>query len=414
MRHAIMTDRTASADSLKQRIPAWPQRGPQEEDAVLRVVRSGQWWRGNGKEADHFEQEFAAFLGVKHALVTSSGSGALEIALQALDVRPGDEVIVPACTFIATASAVLRIGAWPIPVDVAADTLCMEPAAVEAAITPRTKCIVPVHMAGHAVDMDALMAIAAKHGLAVLEDAAHAHGATYKGRLLGTIGDASIFSFQSGKLMTAGEGGLIATNRDDVGARLFHLHSCGRPKGDTEYRHEEVAGNWRLSEFQSAVLRAQLTRLPEQLEKRREGIALFNAAMSKVAGVRPLVSDTNATGHSHYMAMFWFDPDAFGGADAGLIAQRLRKWGIPAFRCFPPVHRTNMFKAAALVQVGRVDTAPDYAAMRTPVSEAASRQVVWFQHPILLGDAELIADIAGAVADLGLALAEESDRIDAA
>ncbi len=414
MQHSTMADRLASAGALKQRIPAWPVRDAQEEDAVLRVVRSGQWWRGNGQEADRFEAEFAAFLGIAHATVTSSGSGALEIALQALDIKPGDEVIVPACTFIASASAVLRMGAWPIPVDVFADTLCIDPAAAEAAITPRTKCIMPVHMAGHAADMDAIMAIAARHGLTVLEDAAHAHGATYKDRKLGTIGDASIFSFQSGKLMTAGEGGLVASNRGDVGARLFHLHSCGRPKGDVDYRHEEVAGNWRLSEFQSAVLRAQLKRLPAQLEKRREGAALFNAALAKVPGVRPLVSDSNATGHSHYMAMAWFDPDAFGGADAAAIAARLRQWGVPAYRCFPPVHRTNMFKAAALTQVARGGAVPDFAAMRTPVSDAAGSQVVWFQHPILLGDAALIEDIAGAVADAAPALREEMGRTDAA
>ncbi|UIJ73289.1 DegT/DnrJ/EryC1/StrS aminotransferase family protein [Aurantimonas sp. HBX-1] len=382
------------------RIPPWPRSDTADEAALLDVLRSRRWWRGNGTQGDDFEAAFADALDVAHVRLVSHGTAALELALSALGVGPGDEVIVPACTFVATASAVLRLGAWPIPVDVEPETLNIDVALIEPAIGPRTRCIVPVHMAGQAAAMPAILHIARRHGLAVVEDAAHAHGARAFGRPLGSIGEASIFSFQSGKLMTCGEGGAVATNRADVAAQSFALHSCGRPKGDTEYRHLMPTTNMRLTEFQAALLFGQLRRLPEEMALRDRNAPVFEAGL-RDAGLEPLATKPHVERHGRYMTMAWFDPAAFGGADAAALSASLRRMGIPAFRCFPPVHRTEMFAGDALALLsGRSGRAPDYARMETPVAERAAREAIWFAHPLLLGDEALVADVAAAVASL--------------
>ncbi|MDF3808916.1 MULTISPECIES: DegT/DnrJ/EryC1/StrS family aminotransferase [Rhodopseudomonas] len=383
---------------FSNRIPSWPRFDDADADDLNAVLQSRHWWRGNGGVGDAFEAAFAAAIGVDHVRVVANGTLALELALETLGVVPGDEVIVPACTFISTASAVLRLGAWPIPVDVERDTLNIDIAAVAAAITPRTSCIIPVHMAGHAVDMPALLALARPRGIAVLEDAAHGHGGRAFGQALGALGDAAIFSFQSGKLMTCGEGGAVATSRPDIAAQTFARHSCGRPQGDTEYRHLMPATNMRLSEFQSALLNGQLRRLPAQAAQRERMGPLFEAHLRDV-GLAPLRRRDYVERHGRYMTMAWFDPDEFGGRDAGALAAALRAIGIPAYRCFPEVHRTGMFAAPALHRRS-IAPIPDYERIATPVAAAAARAVLWFPHPLLLGDEALLADIAGAIGAL--------------
>jgi len=392
------------------RIPAWPRFDDADRDNLNVVLRSRKWWRGNGGVGDAFEAAFAESLGVAHVRVVANGTLALELALDALGVGPGDEVIVPACTFISTASAVLRLGAWPIPVDVERDTLNIDIGAVAAAITPRTRCIVPVHMAGHAVDMPALLALARPRGIAVLEDAAHAHGARAFGQALGSLGDAAIFSFQAGKLMTCGEGGAVASNRTDIAERSFALHSCGRPQGDTDYRHLMPTTNMRLTEFQSALLNGQLRRLPAQSAQRERIGPVFEALLREI-GLAPLRRRDYVEVHGRYMTMAWFDPDAFGGRDAGALASELRALGIPAYRCFPEVHRTGMFAAPALRRrAGSIGSIPDYDRIATPVAAAAARAVLWFPHPLLLGDEELLIDIVRAIGDLRSAAAAPAVR----
>ncbi|WP_102961376.1 DegT/DnrJ/EryC1/StrS family aminotransferase [Mangrovicella endophytica] len=385
--------------SFADRIPPWPLHDEADEAVLLETLRSHRWWRGNGARGDAFGAEFADYLGIAHVRLVANGTLALELALTALGIGAGDEVIVPACTFIATASAVLRIGAIPVLVDVEADTLNIDVGAVEAATGPRTRCIIPVHMAGQAAEMPALLALAQRHGLVVLEDAAHAHGARAFGAMLGTLGDASIFSFQSGKLMTAGEGGAVATNRPDVAAQTFALHSCGRPQGDTAYQHLMPATNMRMSEFQSALLSGQLRRLNGQLATREAAAPVFETAL-RSAGLSPLVTRAHIERHSRYMVMAWFDPAEFGGRDASALSAELRGAGIPAYRGFPPVHRTGMFTGPEAARLLHGRGAPDYARLDTPVAEAAGSRVIWFHHALLLGDEQLLHDVAAAVASL--------------
>lgn len=382
------------------RIPAWPRFDEGDEAAMIDVLRSRRWWRGNGDVGDSFETAFADFLDVGHVRAVSHGTAALELALAALGIGAGDEVIVPATTFVATASAVLRLGAWPIPVDVEQETLNIDVALIEAAIGPRTRAIVPVHMAGQAAEMPQIMAIARRHGLSAIEDAAHAHGARAFGQALGTIGDAAIFSFQSGKLMTCGEGGAVVTNRADLAEMSFALHSCGRPKGDTDYRHLMPTTNMRLTEFQAALLLGQLRRLPEEMARRDRMAPFFEARLAEV-GLRPLTTRPFVAQHGRYMVLAWFDPSDFDGRDAGALSAELRAMGIPAFRCFPPVHRTEMFAPGALGKLaGIAGSSPDYAAFQTPVSDAAAGSAIWFSHTLLLGGESLLADVAAAVASL--------------
>jgi len=287
-----------SKTSLVGRVPVWPMHTEEEEEAVVRVVRSRRWWRGSGSEVDRFEEEFAAFLGVPHVRALTNGTHAIELALACAGVRFGDEVLVPASTFISTASAVLTYGAIPIPVDVTADTLCMDAAQIEQRITPRTRAIIPVHMAGFVCDMEPIQALARKHNLTVIEDAAHAHGATRAGRKAGTIGQLSIFSFQNGKLMTAGEGGALCATDAASAADTFMLHSCGRPRGDTDYDHRSLGSNFRMSELQAAVLRVQLRRLPGQLQVRARNARLLSELLRRVPGIEPLVRIDERDTHS--------------------------------------------------------------------------------------------------------------------
>ena len=251
-----------------QPFPRWPIFGDAEEARLLRSLRSGNWGRLHGEEVAEFERRFAAMHGCRHGIAVVNGTVSLRIALLAAGIQAEDEVIVPPYTFISTASAVIEANAIPVFADVELETFNLDPRAVEAAITPRTKAIIPVHFAGQPAAMDRLMAIAREHRLVVIEDAAHAHGASDNGRPAGSLGHMASFSFQSSKNLTAGEGGIIITNDDATAEACRSIHNCGRVPDGIWYEHHVVAGNYRLGEFQGAVLNAQLDRLDDQTATR--------------------------------------------------------------------------------------------------------------------------------------------------
>src|SRR5437868_13377415 len=204
--------------------PLWPQFDDAERNALSEVLESRVWWRTPGTKTLEFERAFAAFHGARHGVAVTNGTAALEVVMPALNIGPGDAVIVPGFTFVATASAVLFAGALPVMVDVRADTCCIDPDLVEAAITPRTKAIIAVHMGGHPADLDRLSKIARDHNIALVEDSSHAHGSEWRGERIGTFGSAATFSFQSRKLITAGEGGIILINDDSIERLARALH----------------------------------------------------------------------------------------------------------------------------------------------------------------------------------------------
>jgi perosamine synthetase len=244
-----------------------PSIGDQEVAYVCDALRSG-WVSSLGRYIEDFERLFAAFCGTRYALTASNGTTALHLALLATGIKAGDEVIVPDLTFIATANAVAYIGARPIPVDIDAETLCISPAAIEAAITAQTRAIIPVHLYGHPADMDAINEIGVRHGLSVIEDAAEAHGAEYRGRRVGGLGLCAVFSFYGNKVITTGEGGMITTDDEALyhTAKRLRDHAMSSTK---RYWHEEIGYNYRMTNLQAAMGVAQLERIDQFIAKRR-------------------------------------------------------------------------------------------------------------------------------------------------
>ena len=247
-------------------------------DAVKRVLESGRFIRG--PEGAAFEAEFARFVGAKHAVVCASGTAAIEVLFMALGIRPGDEVIVPSMSFVATATPVMHLGATPVFADVSPDTLTLDPEDVRAKITARTKAIMPVHLFGHPADMAPLREIADAHGLKLIEDACQAHGAAYRGRNVGTLGHGAVFSFFPSKNMTvAGDGGAFVTDDASLADRVRSLTDAGRTPGNV-YAHSELGLNFRLNEMQSAIGRVQLKHLPRWNEQRRANAESHRKAIS--------------------------------------------------------------------------------------------------------------------------------------
>lgn len=379
--------------SREPQFPAWPQFGDEERVGLIRALEQGQWWRMGGSEVDTFEQEFAAYHGTERALAVTNGTHALEVALQVLGVGPGTEVIVPAFTFISSSQAAQRLGAVAVPVDVDAETYNIDPAAVEAMITSRTRAIMPVHMAGQFADMDALAKVAADAGVPLIQDAAHAHGAQWQGKKVGELGSVAAFSFQNGKLMTAGEGGAVTFPDEELYQEAFLRHSCGRPRTDRRYLHQTSGSNFRMNEFTAAVLRAQLGRLAGQIDTREQRWPVLSKLLGEISGVVPQRVDERCDRNPHYMAMFRIP--GIGELRRNELVDRLIERGLPAFAAFRAIYRSQGFW-----ETGAPDETVDDLARRCPNTEAISNDCVWLHHRTLLGTEQQMHEIAEIVSDV--------------
>jgi dTDP-4-amino-4,6-dideoxygalactose transaminase len=391
--------------------PRWPVFDGSEERALLDVLHSGNWWHASQGESSHrsettrvsktaeLELEFAKALGVPRAIACANGTAALEVALKAAGIGPGDEVIVPPYTFIATATAALLLGAIPIFCDIELDTLNMDPTQTERAITQQTKAVIPVHFAGMAADMDRLGAIAKMHDLFLLEDAAHAHGAQRRDCALGTIGNAGTFSFQASKNMTAGEGGMIVT-ADPAFAELCESYIwAGRQYGRPWYEHQRLGWNYRISEFQSAILIEQLRRLSAQTTRRMQNGQYLNAKLAAIPGIHPLRAPEWVTRHSFHIYVFRLDADTFGLSRKEFV-RGLQAEGIPCSTGYAtPLYRAPIFSERRFHANGAVLTSIDYASFSElcPRAEQACRQAVWIEHRVLLGEQADMEDIVRAI-----------------
>ena len=275
-----------------QGYPSWPVHDERDVQAVVRVVESGNWggFPEPGANAAAFETRFAAYQGAAHGVLMGNGTITMEVALKALGIGWGDEVIVPALTFAATAYAVIAAGALPVIVDVTRETWTIDPQQVEAAITPNTRAILPVHLAHQMADMDAIAAIAARHGLAVVEDCAHAPGQRWRGRGAGCIGEFGSFSHQSSKILTAGEGGSLLTSDRDLARRAHSIIDCGRAKDPAEKEYT-FGANYRLGELHAALLVVAMERFPAQQAERAENGRRFEELVAQVPGVRVMPAD---------------------------------------------------------------------------------------------------------------------------
>src|SRR5215470_4088554 len=380
--------------------PVWPQYDETERQALMQVLESRVWWRTPGTRTLEFEQAFAKYHGAKYGIAVINGIVAIEVVMAALGVGPGDEVIIPDFTFVATASAVLFAGAMPVMVDVSPETHCIDPSLTEAAITPRTKAIIAVHMGGHPADLDRLGEIAARHHLALVEDSSHAHSTEWRGRRIGTFGSAGTFSFQSSKLMTAGEGGIVITNDDQVERLARSVHDCGRMPGEWFYSHYIYGSNYRLSEWQGAVLHAQLTRLDEQTANRHKNARLLDSLLSDIEGITAQKLAPQCTRNGQYAYIFHIDRAAFGGIGVEKFVAAMNAEGIPNQASYPPLHELDVFKSGEYRRklTGRQAEEPHLFLKRDfPETHRAAWETVWIPQPALLGDEEDMHEIARAL-----------------
>lgn len=379
----------------KKPFPNWPVYDEREIDNVVEVIKSQNWWRVSGTKVKEFEAKFAEFQGAKYCIGVTNGTSALELALSVLGIGEGDEVIVPGMTFISTGLAVVNCNANPVLVDIDSDTLCMKPEAFEAAITPKTKAVIPVHMSGNGCEMDKICSIAKKHGIKVIEDAAHGHGGEWKGKRLGSFGDFAIFSFQNGKLMTCGEGGALVTNNKEYYEKAYVIQDVGRPRGDKIYQHVIRGVNFRMNEFQASLLLAQIERVDTYNQLRDKNAIRLDQLMSKIDGIKTQKKSENTNIFTHYMYMFYYDKEQFGGLSREDFVEYLNAEGIPCCVCFPVLSDTKFFRDndfnGMSVQYNREGEAS------MPNSHKAGENMIWLHHRTLEGDQQDLEEIAGSI-----------------
>jgi dTDP-4-amino-4,6-dideoxygalactose transaminase len=314
--------------------------------------------------------------------------------LRALDIGPGDEVILPPYTFIATATAVLMVGATPVFADVDPRTNSIDPDAVERSLSPRTKAIIPVHIAGIPADMDRLVQIGEGKGVPILEDAAQAHGSEWRGAKLGTLGRAASFSFQLSKNMSAGEGGAIVTGDSELAERMWSIHHVGRRKDGLWYGHYEMSSNYRMTDWQAGVLSAQLSRLDRQIDRREDAAAQLNGELAEIDGISVFTRDPRATRVTHHLYMFRYDPDSFDGIPKSTFVKALGAEGIPCSEGYVEIQKQPLFSHPS---VRRIVPEVDFAALSLPGAELACRRTVWIGQNALLDGARGVRDIVRAI-----------------
>ncbi len=317
-----------------------PMMDKEEIEAVMRVLKSKRLTLLSGKRIKKFEKEFAKYVGTREAIAVNSGTAALHVALSALGVGPGDEIIVPPFTFVATATAVLHQNAIPIFVDIDPKTYCLNPAEIEKAITSKTKGIIPVHLFGHPADMDPILEIAEKHDLFVIEDACQAHGAEYKGKKVGSIGDMGCFSFFESKNMMTGEGGIITTNNEELAeaARLVRHH--GEPSW---YVYERLGYNYRMTEVQAALGLVQLRKLDKMNQIRIDNANYFTKHLEGIEGIQiPYVSKN--VKHVYHVYAPLMEPEKLNVSKDQFL-EMLNK-GVPITkRIYPqPLYKSKLFQ----------------------------------------------------------------------
>lgn len=377
--------------------PSWPQHGPEEEAALLRVLHSKKWGHG-GTEVGAFEKAFAEYQQARYCVAMFNGSVTLRNALLACGLKAGDEVLVPPYTFLATASSVIEANCVPVFVDIDPETYCLDPAQIEKNIGPKTKAIIPVHLGGHSADMHSIIEIAQRHDLYVIEDCAHAHGAEFQGQKLGTLGHIGSFSFQASKNLCSGEGGAIVSNDRELAERCWSIHNCGRIKSGGWYQHEFIGGNYRMTEFQAALLSEQLKKLEPQVERRQANSDYLGAKLTEIPGIRPLLRKPYATRHGNHFFVFRFDPAVFGFPRQHFL-DLLCQAGIPASAGYSTlVYEQSFIQGRNFGSFDAGGNRHDYSKVHCPVSEIASHeQGCWISQAALLGTETDMNDIVQAI-----------------
>ena len=365
-------------------IPNWPISTEREVELLREVLDSGRWG-GHSDFVKRLEREFAGFTHCAHGISAMNGTVTLEMALSAAGVGPGDEVIVPAISFVSTAMAVSRVGATPVFVDIEPLSFNMDPERAAAAIAPCTKAIIAVHFGGAIADMDRLAPLAAERGLALIEDAAHAHGSEWAGRRAGSLALAGSFSFQNSKVITAGEGGMLTTNDAAFAERAWSIMDQGRKPGGGWFHHYLLGSNYRITGLQAAVLLAQLERLPEQICRRTRNVALLRAELAGVPGLAFQDVPRQQNANSWYLLLGRIDAQRMGRT-RDEFHRALTAQGVPCTPFYPhPLYGNPLYREGGC----RVEPCP--------IAEACIGDAFWLPHRALLGDEETTREIADAI-----------------
>ena len=386
--------------------PGWPVHDETEEKALLGTLHSGQWYRGSGKAVARFEDAYEKLTGAKHCLATASGTAALYTALGALDVGPGDEVIIPPYTFVATYNVVVLNYALPVFVDSDLESFQIDANKIEAAITKDTKAIMPVHIGGYPVNLDKVLEVADKHKLPVIEDACQAHLAEWRGRKVGTWGLAGCFSFQASKNLNSGEGGAVLTNDDQYAEVCFNFHNQGRARQITGYNftYSGTRGsNLRLCEFQGGLLVAQMTRVIEQSNRRNENALYLSKLLSEIPGITPAKLYDGATRSAYHLYMFRYDPARFAGLSRAKFLAALSAEGVPASSGYGVMNKdtyvSGLAKNKHFLKLYGEQRLKDWLERNQdcPQNEKLCAEGVWYSQTMLLAERTKMDQIAEAI-----------------
>jgi len=389
----------------REPFPGWPRFDQRDEKNLLDVLHSGKWFRGGGECVNRFEAAYAELTGAKHCVATANGTSALYASLAALGIEPGDEVIVPPYTFIATINAVLLQYALPVYVDTDPESFQIDARKIEAAITERTAAIMPVHIGGNVADMDAILEIARKHKIPVIEDACQAHLAEWRGKKVGTLGAAGCFSFQVTKNLASGEGGAILTTDGDLAERCYAFQNNNRARTATGYNFAYLGGrgaNLGMTEFQGNLLLAQMTRLEEQSRTREQNAQYLTSMLKEVPGISPAKQYEGCTRNAYHLYMFRYKSEAFAGLPRAKFLAALDAEGIPCLAGYSPLNKES-FLPAALNSKGFRRIYPREVLDRyeernhCPANDQLCHEAVWFVQTMFLGTRSDMDQVAAAV-----------------
>jgi dTDP-4-amino-4,6-dideoxygalactose transaminase len=411
---AAMRDATAAASAEKPALlggkpvrtkdfQPWPVATDLDAESVAKVVRSGHWNRGQC--VNRFEATYAKMNGAKYCVATSSGTSALYASLAALEVGPGDEVIVPPYTFMATVNVALLHYAMPVFVDSDRETFLMDPRKLEAAITDRTAAIIPVHIGGSTADLDSILAVAKKHNVPVIEDACQDHLGQWRNRNVGNYGISGCFSFQQTKNLTSGEGGAILTNDESMADKCYAFHNCGRRRDGANLGFAYQGGfasNLRMTDLQGALLLAQLTRLERNAKTRSENAQYLTSMLREIPGIVPARMYDGCTQNAYHLYMFRYQPEQFAGLPREKFLQALAAEGIPCSEGYGRLNRApwieDALKSRPFMRVYGKEAIERWEQRnRCPENDQLCQEAVWFFQNMLLGPRGDMDQIAEAV-----------------
>jgi len=383
--------------------PSWPQIDAQYEQMWQEVLQKRGWCRLNGNYVKQFEEEYAKTIGSKFCVAVANGTSALIASLNALGVGPGDEVLVPPYTFVATINVVLLQHALPVFVDTDPETFLIDAAKTEDLITERTRAMIPVHIGGNVADMDTLLAVSKKHKIPVIEDACQAHFAEWRGKRVASLGDTGCFSFQVTKNLSGGEGGALMTDREDLIEYAGSFHSCGRPwRVKSGFSYVRNGSNLRMTEFQGALLLEQLKRVEAQSTIREENAAHLTKRLEAIPGIHPAKHYEGTTRNAFHLYMFRYDSEAFGGLSRDRFRKALSAEGIPNSPGYTPLYEQPFLKEALysrgfLNVYGKKGIDEYFERIACPKNDQLCTEGVWFTQNMLLGPRSDMDDIADAI-----------------